>query len=163
MKSWTEEEALNRAASFCVSAERSVKDVRQKIEGWGLESDVVERILRRLVDERFVDEVRFCNAFVKDKLRFNKWGKQKISLELYKKGIDSSLRSAALSEIDDEEYERVLLSVLETKRRSIKEKDERTLKMKLFRFALGRGFESGVVSSCLKMADLSEDGDAFFE
>ena len=150
MKEITEAEALKKAASYCSVAERSAESVRQKVEAYGLEEEAVDRIVERLIQDRFVDDKRFARAFVRDKLIYNKWGKQKISVELYKKGIASSLRKEVLSEIDEEEYQSVLYAVLETKIKSVKVSDERILYAKLFRFALGRGFESEHIQRCLK-------------
>lgn len=39
--------------------------------------DASERIIARLLKERFIDESRYTRFFVNDKLRFNKWGRDK--------------------------------------------------------------------------------------
>lgn len=163
MKEMTEAEALRRAASYCSASERSAHEVRLKVEGFGLDADAVDRIVERLVEERFVDDARFCRAFVRDRLRFNKWGKQRLSLELYKKGIDAALRNEVLSEIGDEEYREILCAVLEAKKRSLREDDSRAAYAKLFRFAMGRGFENRWIVSCLKQVCDDEASDEFFE
>lgn len=46
-----------------------------------------DRIVSRLLQERFIDESRFARYFVNDKLRFNKWGRVKINYEMQRKGI----------------------------------------------------------------------------
>lgn len=150
MKEYTESEMLRRAAAYCSAAERCREDVRRKIEAAGLPAEAAERILDRLVEEKFIDEGRFARSFVNDKLRFNKWGRIKISYELQKKKIPADIREEALAAIDEETYRRILHDLLKTKKRGTRGKDERDLFYKLLRFAAGRGFESGEATRSLK-------------
>ena len=78
MKEITEPEMLHRAAAYCSAAERCIQDVQKKIDAAGLPPDASERIIARLLKERFIDESRYTRFFVNDKLRFNKWGREKI-------------------------------------------------------------------------------------
>lgn len=111
--------------------------------------DASERIIARLLKERFIDESRYTRFFVNDKLRFNKWGRVKIGYELYKKNIPSPIREESLAAIDEGEYRSILLDLLKSKKKSTKGKDERDLFNKLLRFASGRGFESRITLDCL--------------
>ena len=89
MKQLNEAEMLHRAAAYCSTAERCIQDIEKKIKAAGLSQEENDRILSRLLKERFIDESRFARYFVNDKLRFNKWGRIKINHELQKKGIPS--------------------------------------------------------------------------
>lgn len=104
MKEITEPEMLHRAAAYCSAAERCIQDVQKKIDAAGLPPDASERIIARLLKERFIDESRYTRFFVNDKLRFNKWGRVKIGYELYKKNIPSPIREESLAAIDEGEY-----------------------------------------------------------
>lgn len=150
MKEYTEPEMLRRAAAYCSSAERCLQEVRKKIEASGLPAEAVDRMLARLVQEKFIDERRYSRSFVNDKLRFNKWGRIKIGYELQKKKIPADIREETLSEIDEESYRRILYDLLKTKKKTTRGKDERDLFYKLLRFAAGRGFESGEAVRCLR-------------
>ena len=99
MKEITEEEMLRKAAAYCAEAERCRGDVEKKIARAGLEVEAAERILARLEKEGFIDDERYCRFFVNDKLRFNKWGRMKIALELRKKGIPAATYENALRNI----------------------------------------------------------------
>lgn len=150
MKPLGEQEMLHRAAAYCSAAERCVQDVRKKIEAAGLTPEENERIVARLLKEKFIDENRFAKSFVNDKLRFNKWGRIKIGYELQKKNIPSAIRNEALDKIDEQEYLEILTSLLKSKMRSVKGKDARDTYYKLLRFAAGRGFQPQEASRCLK-------------
>lgn len=146
----TEAEMLHRAAAYCSTAERCIQDVEKKIKAAGLSPEESERIIARLLEEKFIDEQRFARYFVNDKLRFNKWGRIKIGYELQRKNIPAPVRQEALEGIDDTEYTSILLSLLKAKKKSTRGKDERDIYIKILRFAAGRGFESREASRCLK-------------
>lgn len=157
MKQMTEAEMLHRAAAYCSAAERCIRDVRKKMEAAGLSTEEEERIIARLVKERFIDEARFARYFVNDKLRFNKWGRIKIGYELQRKNIPANIRTEALNGIDETEYTDILRSLLRAKKKTVRGKDNREIYAKLLRFAAGRGFESREAVRCLN--ELFQTGD----
>ena len=150
MKQISESEMLHRAAAYCSASERCIQDVEKKIKAAGLTGEESDRIVARLLEERFIDESRFARYFVNDKLHFNKWGRIKINYEMQRKGIPSDIRSEALAGIDEQEYQSILLSLLKSKKKSTRGKDDRDVYTKLLRFAAGRGFETKDAGRCLK-------------
>ena len=112
--------------------------------------------MQRLVSERYVDDERYARAFVKDKVRYNKWGRRKVEQALWQKHIDEDIRQQVLDEIDDEEYISVLRPLLKQKRRSTKAANDYQLHQKLMRFALGRGFTFDIIRQCINLDDLED-------
>ncbi len=164
MKEISEQEMLHRMAAYCSAAERCIQDVEKKLEKSELEQDACERIISRLLKEKFIDEKRYARAFVNDKFRFNHWGKYKIHCELYRKGIKESDIDEALIVLNDDEYDSALKDLLKAKLRSVKAKDGRERYYKLMRFAIGRGFQSSDVSRCLKnLLEEASDYEEDFE
>ncbi|MCD8079925.1 MAG: RecX family transcriptional regulator [Bacteroides sp.] len=149
MKTITETEALQRVASYCSAAEHCRAEVFDKLQKWSIPYDGIERILTYLEREGYLDEERYCRAFVKDKYRFDKWGRRKIAQALHLKKISSACVNKCLQEMDQEEYQQGLRKLLEAKRRSIRAGDDYQRNAKLIRFALGRGFEMNEIRTCL--------------
>ena len=102
---------------------------------------MAEKIVARLVKERFIDEERFARAFVRDKFRYNHWGRVKIELELRKKKIAQRHIEMGLEELQEEDNLNTLRELIQKKRPSVKGKNEYEIRGKLIRFALGRGFQ----------------------
>lgn len=152
----TEEDALNRMAGYCSAAEHCKAEVSEKLQKWGLPYEAVNRIIDRLVVEKFIDEERYCRAFVNDKFRFAKWGKMKIAQGLYMKKIPSDVAWRHLNEIDEEEYLSILRDLLASKRKSIHAKDDYELNGKLMRFAVSRGFELKDIRRCIEIPEEEE-------
>ena len=144
------EKALIRCEELCARAERCEHELREKMRAWRIDSRDIEAIINSLTTRRFLDDSRFARAFVRDKYRFARWGRRKIAMALKQKRIDSDTIDEALEEINQEEYTAVLRTLLKAKAAHM----DRTLsyddRVKLFRFAVARGFETQLISSMLK-------------
>ena len=152
----TESEALTRAAAYFSTAEHCRFEVAAKLQQWGIGSEAAERILNRLEQEKFIDEERFCRAFIRDKYRFAKWGKLKIGEALRAKQISSALYRPCFEVIDTDEYYGILQQLLAAKRKSVKAKNDYERNGKLMRFALSRGFEMNDIRRCIDVPDENE-------
>ena len=109
-----------KAEAYCSSMERCVTYVEAKLSLWGASPEVMEKIVRHLQDERYIDQKRFCSAFVRDKYRFNLWGRVKISQALRMKKIPADVIAEGLEEIDEREYVEILSGLIEQKRSRVK-------------------------------------------
>ena len=154
MKQLTPGEALNKAAAYCTLCERCISEVTAKLTAWGVPFAEQRKIIAHLQEENFIDEQRYCRAFINDKLRFNHWGRKKIIFALYEKKLPKDFVNDAVEEIDEEEYMNVLKEVIAIKSREFKGKDDYSTRQKLMRFAASRGFEAGAIMRVIKC-----DGD----
>ena len=150
MKPLSEEQALNRLAALCSQAEYCQGDMMKKMEQWGLADDACSRIIDYLVDNRYVDDSRYCRCFVEDKIRYNGWGRRKIEQALYGKHVDREIYEPILDEVSDEEYLEVLRPLIRQKAKSIKAKDDYEFAAKLIRFAMGRGFDYELIKRSIE-------------
>lgn len=133
--------ALNIAAGLCSKKEYCASDILQKLERWEIPAKEQAEIIAFLIKNKFIDENRFAVFYARDKFRFNRWGKQKITQMLKQKSISPEVIAGALSELDDTDYDETCLSLLKQKMKSIKDTDPYKIKAKLFRFGLSRGFD----------------------
>ena len=152
-KETTEQEAYLQLAALCAQAEHCQQEMRDKMKRWEMAPEVQERVITRLIKERYIDDERYARAFVKDKIRYNKWGRRKVQQGLWMKHIDDDIQQRVLSEVDDTEYLAVLKPLLKQKAKSIKAENDYELTRKLVRFALGRGFTYDIIRQCLDVDD----------
>ena len=155
-KDITEQEAYLQLAALCAQAEHCQQEMRDKMRRWELDETVQNRIIDRLIKERYVDDERYARAFVKDKIRYNKWGRRKVQQGLWQKRIDADIQQRVLDEIDEKEYLDILRPLLKQKRKSIRAASDYELNQKLARFALSRGFTFDLIRQCLDVDDESE-------
>ena len=157
MKTYTESEALNKAAAYCTLCERCVSEVRTKLTAWGMTAVQQSRIVERLVEEKFIDEARYCRAYVNDKVKFNRWGRIKIVASLREKQLPKELINEAIENIDEEGYIEILKEVIAIKHKEYKGKDDYTTKQKLMRHAASRGFEPAIIMRMIDISDYEMD------
>ena len=116
----TPEQALTSLMRLCARAEKSEGDARRLMRGWGLAERDAEAVLARLVRERFIDDTRYAEAFVREKLRLSGWGEYKIRTALQRKGIRREVIDAALAQADRSAMEQRLAEQLARKARTVK-------------------------------------------
>ena len=156
-KEKTEEEAFLQLAALCANAEHCQYEMLEKMKRWELSEEAQARVMAQLIEEWYVDDRRYARAFVKDKIRYNKWGHRKVQQSLWMKRIDKEIQDEVLNEIDEKEYLNVLKPLLKQKRKSIKANSDYELNQKLVRFAYGRGFTFEIIRQCLDVSDIDED------
>ncbi|MDR1719141.1 MAG: RecX family transcriptional regulator [Dysgonamonadaceae bacterium] len=151
MKKYSCQQALHALAAYCSKSERCISDVTQKLNDWEIPDEEQKYILKQLQKERFLDESRFCRAFVNDKSKYAKWGLYKIKYELRKRSVAEALISEALQTIDPEEKKMQLIQLLEAKKKTVKGKTSVEIAQKLMRFAFSRGFSQEMIESALEV------------
>lgn len=139
-------ELLLRAQRICSAREYCISDVRSLLERWGADDEQTKTwVIDRLKEDKFIDEQRYCRAFVLDHFRHSQWGKVKITMSLKSKNIPASVIASGLEAIDNQEYLALLKKIISDHRRTVRAKNRFDLKGKLLRYALGKGFESSLV------------------
>lgn len=140
-----------KASYYCSLSEHCIQKAREKLVQWETPKEFIDPIIEKLLEEDYINEERFARAFVKDKFRFNHWGRIKISTHLRALGISSENIATAMQEIGDEEYAKMLDEIVEKKRKSIKNGTDYEIRAKLLRHALSRGFEYEIIASKLNI------------
>lgn len=137
----TADEAFASLMRLCARAERSSGDALRLMRNWGVAQNEQQGVLQRLIKERFIDDRRYAEAFVREKMRLSAWGKYKITAALKRKGIADEIITEAMAELNPSDNKKRLQDRLQTKIKHIKYDTEYQLKTKLIRYALSLGFE----------------------
>jgi regulatory protein len=145
----TAKEAISKSQYLCAEKEKCVSDIQQKLYDWKLPAADHEAVIKQLLDDKFIDEERYALYYTKDKIIQNKWGRIKITFALKQKRINDEHIKNAFDSFSEIEYENILKNELIKKLKTLKDKDEYTIKSKLLRFAASRGFENGKVFDIL--------------
>lgn len=136
----TREQALEALRARCARAEVCTSDARRLMVRWGVPAGDFDWVITKLTDEKFIDEQRYADAYVRDKMNFSRWGERKISEALHAKRIPRSTIARAMEQIDSGSMTARLEADLLRKMNSLKEEDRYKLKDKLLRFGMSRGF-----------------------
>ncbi len=146
----SESKALSRMANQCARREYCVFDIETKLQRYNLDEEAIDNIIAYLKKEKYIDELRFTRSFIKDKIRFNKWGKTKIEFALRQKRVPQEIVAEAFLDYTDEQLNDSLQDLLQAKWKTIKGKTDYERRNKLIRFGLSRGFDMNNILDCMK-------------
>lgn len=139
------EVALGRAASLCSLSEHCTSQIQEKLQSWGVSEKDAEEIINHLVEEKYIDHLRFARAYCHDKFLYSHWGRIKIGQMLRHLRLSNEEIAEGIETIPEEDYLKTLNDVLQTKDRTLHDTDLYQRKGKLVRHLLRRGFEMDLV------------------
>lgn len=143
--------ALERFQRQCSRMETCSRDIyRKALTALDGDAESAARLVASLVADRFIDDRRYASAFAREKASLQGWGPVKISFQLRGKGIPEDCIRAALADIDTEKATAKLDRIVADKYRVLREDPQ--CKLKLLKFALGRGYGYDEVAAAVDRA-----------
>ena len=139
--------AREKAMRYCSYQERCVLDLEKRFYAWNVKKENWDKIVDYLIKDDFLNEKRYVEAFVRGKFKMKKWGRNKIKIGLISKRVyDEKLFNTVFeTEIEEEEYLSTLKGLIEKKLLLINEADDYKKREKLYRYMLGKGYESELI------------------
>ena len=145
----TPQQALQSLMRMCARSERSSGDALRLMKRWDVADDDARKVLARLQAERFIDDRRFAEAFVRDKLNLSGWGAYKIKMSLRAKGLSREVIEEVVSPmIEATDMKERLEDIMQRKLRTLKYTSTYEAKTKLIRFAASRGYDIEEAIEC---------------
>ena len=150
MQKLTPQQALQKIKLYCAYQERSHREVKNKLYGFGLYNVDVERILSELIAGNYLNEERFAKSFAGGKFRIKQWGKIKIARELKQKNVSDYNIKTALQDINAAAYSNTLEKLTLAKWKALKQEQYINREVKTVRYLMQRGFEPTLIRETLK-------------
>ena len=145
LKSEEKSSVYNYGIKLLSRSAKCENEIRQKMKAKGFDLQLIDNAIIKLKEQKYLDDERYCEMFIKDKINISKYGVRKIKEALILKGISREIIEEKISCIsrEDEEERAYLLGA--KKLPTIREKDKFKRKVKLYNYLIGRGFEYDVV------------------
>ena len=156
----TAEQALQSLMRECARTERSSGDALRLMKRWGLSDEDAAKVLARLQAERFIDDSRYAEAFVRDKLNLSGWGAYKIKMALRTKGVSKDIIEEVVAPmLAATDMTERLEEIMRRRMRTLKYSSSYDAKTKLIRFAASRGYDMEQAIECASRicSTLNED------
>lgn len=145
----TAEQALQSLMRECARSERSSGDALRLMKRWGVSDEDAAKLLARLQSERFIDDNRYAEAFVRDKLNLSGWGAYKIKMALRNKGVSKEIIEEVIAPmLDETDMAERLEEMMVRRMRTLKYNSPYDAKTKLIRFAASRGYDMEQAIEC---------------
>ena len=155
----TAEEALSTLKWMCSRQERTRKTCVESMKRWSVDEKFHEEILQALIDEKYLNELRYATMYVNEKVNFYKWGKTKIISNLIMKGVNKETIETAFedSDYDKSESQEALVELLTKKEPKIKAQNSYQKRQKLAQWAYTRGYSFDLINSALDIILKNDD------
>ena len=96
----TTSEALQKLQHYCAYQERSPFEVERKLQQIGLPRDRHEEVVAQLMEDNFLDEYRFTEAYTRGKLNQKQWAPRRIRMGLQEHRIPRVTIDRILGQVD---------------------------------------------------------------
>lgn len=90
------------AANFLSYRNRSEKEIRDKLRSKSANSDIIEKVVATLKEQKFVNDEQFAREWIRSRTTYRMKSKRIIKIELLKKGIDRDLIDRVMNEGTEE-------------------------------------------------------------
>ena len=144
-------EAYSYASELCSRQERCSSHIKDKLTKFEIAHEVITQVIEKLKSGRFLDDTRYATYYTKDKYRFQKWGRIKISYHLKAKNLTAETISEALETIDEDEYVLNLQHLLDSAKRKSKEVSKYMRDAKIVKMAAAKGYEPNLIYKLIKI------------
>lgn len=149
-KPLTPEQALQKLRHYCAYQERCHREVRDKLYQLGVWKKDHDAIISQLIEENYLNEERFAIAYAGGKFRVKHWGRNRIIHALKSKEVSAYCIKKALSQIPQEDYEKLLQKIAREKYAALKNEQWMVRRRKTMDYLLSRGFEHNLVADMLQ-------------
>ena len=121
------------------------------------DDETINKVICFLKEYKFIDDLEYAKSYTKECLYIKKYGRKKIKMMLYEKGIASDLIEEIMAEFDFDEAEEDNLSELIEKKLGGNFDFKNVMKTK--RYFASRGYDYNVIDKALKK--ITESFDEF--
>lgn len=142
------QDIYNKVIKYIGIRLRSKKEITDYLKKMDLSTEVVDDILNKLITNKYIDDERFSQAYIKDKYNFSNNGPYKIINELVKLGIDKDMAYASTFDIITNEEEKIN-KLINKYVKSDKKHDWYYLRNKIYNNLINLGYSKEIVISIL--------------
>ena len=144
------EKALQKIRRYCAYQERSHREVKEKLYGFGLYKNQVDEILSLLIADNYCNEERYAQLFAGGKFRVKDWGRNRIAYALKQQQVSAYCIKKALASIEEDAYREKLNKLFRKKWTSLKTEGNQLVRKKKTRdYLIGKGYENGLIQELL--------------
>ena len=118
------QDALERAFKFIAKRERTVAQVRGRLQRDGVDESAIASALAQMVSDGYLSDQRFAALYAEDRRALDGWGNERIITNLREAGVSSEIIDAVVGSRDHADQVDDAIRVLD-QRIGAKPQDER--------------------------------------
>lgn len=156
MKQDRMDKAYHRALGYLGHRMRSIKEMRTYLYDKEIDEEQVKIVIKRLLEQKFLDDEAFAIAYVRTKVKTTFRGPGVIKRELFQKGVHSEMIDLALKEYPESEQVRQISKWLAKQIKKTSRDSHRHFQMKRRAQLADKGFSQDVINEALDITDMKK-------
>ena len=141
----------NLALRFLSYRTRSEKEVREKLKLKQAEPGIIEKVISKLKEKRFINDEEFARQWIENRERFKPRSLRLIKLELRQKGIKGEILEKVIQDLDfnsESELEQAK-RLVEKRIDKVRDLPKQEIYQKLGRFLASKGFNWDTIKKAI--------------
>ncbi|NFD84383.1 recombination regulator RecX [Clostridium botulinum] len=136
--------AKGYALKYIEKSLKTESQVKEKLYLKEYDEDTVNKVIRFLKDYNFIDDDKYCDMYIREKL--NIYGRNKIKYTLLNKGVKENIVIEKINNINEEKEKKVAYELAEKKYKImiLREKDKFKIYKKIWPYIISRGYNSNI-------------------
>lgn len=137
-------EARNKAFHLLSYRERTIKEMRDRLQKKDFSAEIIEKVIEYLVEKDYLNEQRFAEMWIRSRIKHHPRGRKLIYKELNDKGVERKTINSALNEHLNREKE-IDMAVYLMDKWLRRRKDEDSSSYKLKNYLARKGFNYDII------------------
>ncbi|MCK5123379.1 MAG: regulatory protein RecX [Candidatus Pacebacteria bacterium] len=148
----------NQAIKFAIKLlsirKRSVFEMRNRLKRKEFGNDVIDEVIKELFEYKYLNDEKFAEAYINDRINFNPRGSFLIKKELREKGVAENIVDQKIKELFPEEKEIELARKAAEKKMGTLNKDLEKNKVyqKVGAYLQAKGYTSYIIREVLSLS-----------
>lgn len=150
-------EIYNMALTYIEIKMRTSKEIKDYLNKKNFNTKLVDEVLDRLNKEGYLNEEKYIDAFVNDKVNLTNWGPYKIKKSLLDLELDETLINNKLNTINENIWNGKIEKIINKKLNSLKNKSNYMIKNKLKIDLYNLGYDNNSIEENLNNLNLNNN------
>lgn len=147
-------QAQDIALHYIAYKMRTEQEVRKKLFEKEYTEYIIERVIHFLIEYHYIDDMKYCKSYIKQRLQCNPKGVYVLKMELKQRGIKQSIIDKAIENSDVDELNDAI-KLLQKKCLYLDDIDEKN-KKRLFAFLQRRGYSYDIIKEAFAYVTKNE-------
>lgn len=150
-------EIHNMALTYIEIKMRTSKEIKDYLNKKNFNTKLIDEVLDRLNKEGYLNEEKYIDAFVNDKVNLTNWGPYKIKKSLLDLELDETLINNKLNTINENIWNGKIEKIINKKLNSLKNKSNYMIKNKLKIDLYNLGYNNNLIEENLNNLNLNNN------
>lgn len=150
-------EIYNMALTYIEIKMRTSKEIKDYLNKKNFNTKLIDEVLDRLNKEGYLNEEKYIDAFVNDKVNLTNWGPYKIKKSLLDLELDETLINNKLNTINENVWNGKIEKIINKKLNSLKNKSNYMIKNKLKIDLYNLGYDNNLIEENLNNLNLNNN------